>query len=138
MIAVATLAGAASRLKASWQQMSIVKEVLKGTTGLCKGPYETLERYVSKDTCTVLRGGGDGNAASLPDPPVGLYVTKVRKENRYVCSIYLQANNQCPSQFQGNLHFAPRFNRFASIREIHSTANTRTDLADTGTSRSGA
>ena len=41
-----------------------------------------LERYVLKGTRTVLRGGGDGNVASLPDPDL---LRPVRKANRKEC-----------------------------------------------------
>ena len=41
-----------------------------------------LERYAVKVARTVLRGGGDGNVASLPDPDLFLNSSKLRKADR--------------------------------------------------------
>jgi hypothetical protein len=60
------VAGAASRCKARWQQMSIVKVGLKSPTGFCQGPLEMLELLEGKPSRAVLRGLGGSNPTWLP------------------------------------------------------------------------
>jgi hypothetical protein len=59
-------AGAASRCKARWQQMGIVKVEWKRPTGFCKEPLEMLELLEGKLSRAVLRGLGGSNPAWLP------------------------------------------------------------------------
>ncbi len=59
-------AGAASRCKARWQQMGIVKVEWKRPTGFCKEPLEMLELLEGKLSRAVLRGLGGSNPTWLP------------------------------------------------------------------------
>jgi hypothetical protein len=50
-------------------QTNIVQVVRLRPTGFREGPWERLERHKPKGLRVVLRGGGGGDATSLPDPP---------------------------------------------------------------------
>jgi hypothetical protein len=60
------VAGAASRCKARWQQMGIVKVEWKRPTGFYKEPLEMLELLEGKLSRAVLRGLGGSNPTWLP------------------------------------------------------------------------
>jgi len=64
-------AGAASRCKARWQQMGIVKVEWKRPTGFCKEPLEMLELLEGKLSRAVLRGLGGSNPTWLPGGRLG-------------------------------------------------------------------
>ena len=61
------VAGAASRCKARWQQMGIVKVEWKRPTGFCKEPLEMLELLAGKLARAVLRGGKCRKAPTYPE-----------------------------------------------------------------------
>ena len=69
MTAVATLAGAGLPWKqaAAAEEYRVVAFARSGGGASRKRRLPRLEPYAVKVACTVLRGGGDGNAASLPD-----------------------------------------------------------------------
>jgi hypothetical protein len=61
-----SVAGAASRGKARWQQMRIVKVEWQRPTGFGNEPLEMLELLEGKLSRAVLRGLGGSNPTWLP------------------------------------------------------------------------